>query len=625
MLKTTQKYIFLALVFALPLIFNPWGFDMYEIPKNTLLKVAIATLTILHLVEKFRSKRTNICLSQNQLYAILAFLTILALSLIFAIRPNVSFWGTYARQGGVINMLFYVLLFLTSLDFLQKKTHQILTLKTLSFSGLLVSLYALLQWAGLDIFSTETTAIFSGRSFASLGNPTALGAFLLFPIWGEIALLHLEKKQKSKHLALAAIMLLALLSTVNRASILALLASGFLYLLYTFRKNKKLLAGIFAGLLILLTIFIAAYSDNLRSISSRFSTWHSSTEIIVDNPILGYGLESFPYLFESYVKPEFFEHEDYYNLVDRPHNEFLEMWIHLGLLGFLFYLALIAYSLKIFFTAKKPIPRFASLAILSLFATNFFSFSLITHYAFLVIFLALIAAENSSKITFKPSWPNKIPATLLGLLLTASIVLNICIFTADLQIKSAYKSLNTLDLTAITSHLEKATDLAPFYSSVHMNAFTLYYPLAEVLGDEELLALAVSANASARELSHSNLKSLLNEARLFRLIEDPSSAEEVYKTIYDQVGIHPLLYEHWADLYYEQSLFDHAALIYDEYLNLLPNDWQAPIETPEEMTEDQRIFWKNHPDFLKTLEQVITTYESTGQTKKADEILESLK
>lgn len=624
MLKKLQKYILLATVFVLPLILNPFCYDMYAVPKNTVFKLSIATLGILFLLEKISNKKSHFRLSTKQIQAILVFLSVLALSIIFAIRPEVSFWGAFSRQGGVINMLFYVLLFLLSIQILRKKKDQILLLKTISYSGLLVSIYAIIQQLGLDIFSSESTDLFAGRSFASMGNPTMLGAFLLFPIWSEIYLFIKEKKHRKKHAAITLILTIALLCTKNRASILALMATGFLFLLEKFKSNKKVLIGLIASGLIALIAFIGIYGSDMRSIQSRINIWESSAQIIMDSPITGYGAESFSYLFESYVQPEFFQFEDYYNLVDRPHNEFLEMWIHFGLLGLLFYVGIIFWLLKTVFTEKKQLPKFTALAILALFASNFFSFSMVTHYMLLSIFLGVIASKNAKKITLHNSTKTKLIALLAIFVLAFSMLINTKIALANKSLKDAYTALNTFDSEETYYQLSRASHLAPFFEAIHTEKFTLAYAISSTITDESFKAMATTANERAKEISHYALKPMLNEARLLRLDSDFEAAETLYQTIETEISTHPLLYQHWGEMYYELQLFEQAANIYDQLFQLVPDDWQAPILSNGEMTEEQRIFWKNHPDFLEVLYQAIESYKSSDQTEKATELINAI-
>ncbi|MFA6027293.1 MAG: O-antigen ligase family protein, partial [Ignavibacteriaceae bacterium] len=175
----------------------------------------------------------------------------------------------------------------------KKKENQLLFLRGLSTVGFAMSIYSILQRLGVDIFSKEITAIFDGRSFSTMGNPTSLGAFLMFPIWGEMALLSLEKNKrfKRKNIAFLIIMIAGLVFTRNRASILALIGSGFLYVLSRFKNNKKILIGLITGLIVLFIGFISIYGADTRSLGSRLTTWDSSLEMIKENPILGYGLK----------------------------------------------------------------------------------------------------------------------------------------------------------------------------------------------------------------------------------------------------------------------------------------------------------------------------------------------
>ena len=175
-----KQAIFWLIVFGIPLVFYFWGYDMYEVPKNVFFKICLSVILIGYCIDVYLKKRINVLTNKYINYSVLAFLLILILSLIFALRPNVSFWGSFFRQGGVVNMLHYIALFFVGLQILNTEKNRIFFLKALSLSGLLVGLYAIIQKFGIDIFSSTTTAIFAGRSFATMGNPTSLCAFLIF-------------------------------------------------------------------------------------------------------------------------------------------------------------------------------------------------------------------------------------------------------------------------------------------------------------------------------------------------------------------------------------------------------------------------------------------------------------
>ncbi|QQR84075.1 hypothetical protein IPJ72_02690 [Candidatus Peregrinibacteria bacterium] len=67
--------------------------------------------------------------------------------------------------------------------------------------------------------------------------------------------------------------------------------------------------------------------------------------------------------------------------------------------------------------------------------------------------------------------------------------------------------------------------------------------------------------------------------------------------------------------YYKQ-----AEIAYNQLFNVMPPIWQVA----QKQTEAYRIFWKDHPDFLNTLQNVVDSYLKTGQTKKAASIKAAL-
>lgn len=625
-LTRISKIAFLTLIFLLPLFFLPWGYESYVVPKSILLKIGVSISAILLIADFFRAKKIDVKITKKQIYWVLAFLLILGISMLTAVRPQMSFFGEYGRQGGIWNMLFYIMIFILSLHFFKNKTDRINILKIVSISGFIVSIYAILQKLGLDIFPKETVAIFEGRSFSTLGNPTMLGAYLLFPIWSEVALFaNTNKKYRGKNVAFLVVMLIALVCTRNRASILALLGSGILFFLHHFRHKKKLIITTIALGLIALIGFVSIYGSNTRSMNSRFIIWESSLEIIENSPIFGYGLESYQYLFEHHTNPEIFEYEDYYTIVDRPHNEILEFWINLGIFGLIFYLALIGICFKKFLRTKDSISYFASLGIGALIISNLFSFSLVTQYSFFALFLGITFADNQKKNALKNTVLSKVIAAVLLIFLIASIIASTSIFVSNLKIKKGYEGIETLGLTESVKTLEEGVRLDPFYSKPMQTVMDFYYEFATALDNQYFYQAAVEKSAKIAAIQHNDMQATMNEAHLAILAKDYDRAEELFNWIYEEIGTHPLLFEEWADLYFKQGEYAKAALIYDQYLAIMPDDWQTSTLSEDNMTDEQRIFWKNHPNFGNILEQIILTYTYTGNFEKLNEINSVLK
>lgn len=631
-----------AMLFLIPLVFNPLGFDMYGVPKNLILKVGLSLLLILLALSFARHKKIELMFTKNTLKWTLVFLLILALSEAVALRQNVSFWGSYFRQGGIFNMLNYVALFLASLSIFTEKRSREFILKVVIISGVVSAIYAIAQRLGFDLFTPEHTAIFEKRSFAGMGNPTALGAYLLFPIGAQIIQLHKNMGAAKSTLprvggfAGLLLMLVALFLTRNRASILGLLAAGLLFLFKKIWENKKWRIYGIATSLLALVAFAWVYGGNTRSLGSRLSTWQSSVEIIQERPIFGYGPESFDVLFERTVRPDFFQFEDYKNLVDRPHNEFLQMWIDFGLSGVFFYGGIWAALLLLFWKNPRasllshPSHRVSilSLTLIALLVSNWFSFSLPTHYALLVVFAALIIAETGKRKTLK--WKEPIIRTAMVAVLIVLAVLNAFwvsrMTVGDYHLARAFFSIAKNNVEIADQSARRALKLNAVYADTSKNAYDLYYSLATTFADIKWLEKAASANATFQKVTQSSLYSLLNEARMWALLKDYEKAEEVYMRIAENKGINPVFYEEWANMYFDAGQYDKAAAVYDELFAILPPDWQAPLLSKgAELSREQRIFWKNHGSFIETLDKALKAYMATGQAEKAEAIFGAIK
>lgn len=136
-----------------------------------------------------------------------------------------------------------------------------------------------------------------------------------------------------------------ILLSLSRGAWLGLVAAFGVYVLIN--ANKKLLIG-FAGALIVIAGIVAVV-PNLRyrvllpfhgekSSVARFSLWHTGSEMLKDNPILGKGVNGFKNNWDTYNTDPGLEH---YNF---PHNIFLNFWIDTGLVGLLSMIAILVLS-----------------------------------------------------------------------------------------------------------------------------------------------------------------------------------------------------------------------------------------------------------------------------------------
>jgi tetratricopeptide (TPR) repeat protein len=129
----------------------------------------------------------------------------------------------------------------------------------------------------------------------------------------------------------------------------------------------------------------------------RFMVWDMAFQGFKERPILGWGQESFNYVFNKYYNPNMYGQEQWF---DRSHNIFLDWLIAGGLLGFISYLLL--YGAAIFTLWRGPGSAFFSLAekavLTGLFGgylvNNIFVFDQLTSYLIFFSILAFFYSQN---------------------------------------------------------------------------------------------------------------------------------------------------------------------------------------------------------------------------------------
>lgn len=120
-----NKIIYLlSLVLLVAFIFNPFGSNMFELPKVQFTAIYAAIFLIGLIVYFFYKGSLNI--RYNKYVGIFFFLWLLSLilSTIFSIAPELSFWGSYDRMQGLNIQIIYLIFFVFFLNFLAAKKAQ---------------------------------------------------------------------------------------------------------------------------------------------------------------------------------------------------------------------------------------------------------------------------------------------------------------------------------------------------------------------------------------------------------------------------------------------------------------------------------------------------------------------
>lgn len=317
------------------------------------------------------------------------FIVIIGAADLLSENPFKSFWSNFERMEGYITFLHLFAYFLVTSALLNSEKLWERLFQTTLGASLLMSFYAILQHFGVFAIHQGST-----RVDASLGNATYLAIYVVLHLF--LALFLFFRHQGSKgwkifYVVSFLLNLFVLYSTETRGAILGFVGGVFLIalILAVFeRENKKLrktaIIGV-TGILILIGLFlafkntpfvqgsstlsrIANISISGASADPRFMIWGVAFEGFKERPILGWGQESFNYVFNKYYDPKLYGQEQWF---DRTHNVILDWLIAGGILGLFGYLSL--YLLALFYIWKKGEFTFKEKAVLTgMFAAYFF-------------------------------------------------------------------------------------------------------------------------------------------------------------------------------------------------------------------------------------------------------------
>jgi O-antigen ligase len=131
------------------------------------------------------------------------------------------------------------------------------------------------------------------------------------------------------------------------------------------------------------------------SMGMRMVLWKHTIELIQDRPLLGFGTGGFEEAYGQKIK----DNPDWEkNIMHDPHNQFLKIWVEMGMLGLIVFLSMLASSL--FQKSSKMYFHLGIGVLLAWCATSLFSshFSTFTEGRFIYIWLGIMLASESNKI-----------------------------------------------------------------------------------------------------------------------------------------------------------------------------------------------------------------------------------
>ncbi len=257
----------------------------------------------------------------------------------------------------LVPQLYGLLVFLLTVQSFDKKHVRTIT-ALCAITATAAALYGIAQYLDMDPLDWMIPNYDArGRmvSFFGQKNYFALFIVLMIPMAASYAIMADKMIRRSAAMAAAAVMLAALALSRSRGGLIAFfLSAGFTMLLFSvrrfkIRKTKRKLA---AMLLIIPVAAGAVFFFLPTSIQKEFyglgqmagvrmEYYRAGMEIIGRHPILGAGPGSFVIQYPLNNTHKTLTH-DPNKVLSHVHNDFMEIWVEYGLLGFLTYLAIIS-------------------------------------------------------------------------------------------------------------------------------------------------------------------------------------------------------------------------------------------------------------------------------------------
>ncbi|MBX4210365.1 O-antigen ligase family protein, partial [Candidatus Parcubacteria bacterium] len=417
-IKAVLKWLIIAGIFLIPWIPFLVAKNLYfpfitekNFTFRIIIEIVFALWAILALQDKeYRPKRSFI------FWAIAIFVIVLTVADVFSENPYKSFWSNYERMEGLITIIHLFLYFIVMATVLRTEKMWSWLIHTSVASSIIMAIYGFYQIAG-KVFINQGGVRVDGR----FGNATYLAIYMLFHVF-LTALLAVRARGSWKWLySIPIFMQLTIISyTETRGTILGLVIGAIVttILIAIFEKGnwvaRRSAIGILIGLLVLSVGFVMFKNSKflmenritrrLAHISvaegnPRFMVWGMALKGFKERPILGWGQESFNYVFNKYYDPGMYNQEQWF---DRTHNVFFDWLIAGGILGLLSYLLIFAAVLYYIWRRNGNALSVTERSIVTgmlvgYFIHNFFVFDNLVSYILFFTVLAYVQRANAER------------------------------------------------------------------------------------------------------------------------------------------------------------------------------------------------------------------------------------
>lgn len=329
------------------------------------------------------------------------------ISCFFAENIYKAFMSNIYRYDGFTSYIFYVGFFMAMITLKSEKLRKIL-LHTMSAVATILSLLTFLQ---LNRVPMRAFVNFKGMLSAVFENSNHFGYYLVIAVIVTAILFVLEKARMLKLLlAIEYIVICVGLFASDSFACYWAAVIGMIFSLVILLRNKKE----FISIIIILALFILgsiifdlkyqtirgnfgilvddmnkiAESDDTAG-SSRIGLWKDAVYFIGQKPLFGYGIENMEEAYSTYKPMKY----------DRPHNEYLQHAVFMGIPAALLYLAGISMLFVRCFKRRKLLTNSQLIGICTTGAyvfSAFFGNTMFYTTPYFIIVLAMASSHNSS-------------------------------------------------------------------------------------------------------------------------------------------------------------------------------------------------------------------------------------
>lgn len=322
----------------------------FRIDQIMILKLFIITAITLSMVELLARGRINWHKRRINI-PILLFILVMTLSLINSDYFRISL-------NDYITFLFYFILYFFVRNNLTDKIELKSFVKIFFLTSFLVSLYTLIQYYGYDPYLKGLPYLSS-----TIGQKNWISNYLamIFPIIFSYFLLEKTKRIKIAYFMVLSIVYATLMICQSRGIWISISLTVIfaIYIIVKFKlfeifhKNKKWLTLLLITFLVITIIYstdnplnksaitvteraISTFDEQDPSINTRLLMWRTTFEMIKDKPLLGSGIGTFKMNYLEYQAQLLKENPNYikyYTKAGEAHNEYLQMWAELGIIG----------------------------------------------------------------------------------------------------------------------------------------------------------------------------------------------------------------------------------------------------------------------------------------------------